>query len=70
MTSAASKERFLRLPEVQKRTGFSRSYIYKSVSDKTFPAPRKVGVRASIWLESEVIEWMAKVAHDTQQDSV
>ena len=39
-------ERFLRLPEVQERTGFSRSFIYKSITDKTFSAPRKVGGRA------------------------
>ena len=63
MTSAASKERFLRLPEVQKRTGFSRSYIYKSVSDGEFPAPIKVGGRASVWLESEVIDWMNAVVN-------
>ena len=30
-------ERFLRLPEVQERTGFSRSFIYKSVNDKPSP---------------------------------
>ena len=55
-------ERFLRLPEVQERTGFSRSFIYKSVNDKTFPSPRKVGGRASVWLESEVNTWMSRVA--------
>ena len=57
-------ERFLRLPEVQERTGFSRSFIYKSVNDKTFPSPRKVGGRASVWLESEVNTWMSRVAGD------
>ena len=59
-------ERFLRLPEVQERTGFSRSFIYKSVNDKTFPSPRKVGGRASVWLESEVNTWMSSVAGDKE----
>ena len=59
-------ERFLRLPEVQERTGFSRSFIYKSVNDKTFPSPRKVGGRASVWLESEVNKWMSRVAGDKE----
>ena len=59
-------ERFLRLPEVQERTGFSRSFIYKSVNDKTFPSPRKVGGRASVWLESEVNTWMSRVAGDKE----
>ena len=57
-------ERFLRLPEVQERTGVSRSFIYKSVNDKSFPAPRKVGGRASVWLESEVNDWMSHVARE------
>lgn len=59
-------ERFLRLPEVQERTGFSRSFICKSVNDKTFPSPRKVGGRASVWLESEVNTWMSRVAGDKE----
>ena len=58
-------ERFLRLPEVQERTGFSRSFIYKSVKDETFPPPRKVGGRASVWLESEVNTWMSRVGGET-----
>ena len=65
MITEDHKERFLRLPEVQERTGFSRSFIYKSINDKTFPAPRKVGGRASVWLESEVTTWMSRVAGET-----
>ena len=65
MSTEDHKERFLRLPEVQDRTGVSRSFIYKSITDKTFPAPRKVGGRASVWLESEVNTWMSRVAGET-----
>ena len=57
-------ERFLRLPEVQERTGFSRSFIYKSVKDRTFPPPRKVGGRASVWLESEINDWMSVITRE------
>ena len=66
MSTEDHKERFLRLPEVQDRTGVSRSFIYKSINDKTFPAPRKVGGRASVWLESEVNTWMSRVAGDKE----
>ena len=59
------QERFLTLPQVQERTGFSLSFIYKSVNDKTFPPPRKVGGRASVWLESEINDWMRHIASDT-----
>ena len=65
MSTEDHKERFLRLPEVQDRTGVSRSFVYKSITDKTFSAPRKVGGRASVWLESEVNTWMSRVAGET-----
>ena len=64
MSKENQQERFLRLPEVQDRTGFSRSFIYKSVNDKSFPAPRKVGGRASVWLESEINDWMRLITQE------
>ena len=70
MSTNDSKERFLRLPEVQDRTGFSRSFIYKSVNDSTFPSPRKVGGRASVWLESEVTEWMNRISDHARPGQV
>ena len=47
----ASRERFMRLPDVMERTGLSRSFVYKIINDKTFPAPRKVG-RTTVWVLS------------------
>ena len=62
MTNEVHTERFLRLDNVLARTGLSRSFIYKNVSDGSFPAPRKVGGRATVWLESEITLWMQSVA--------
>ena len=62
MTNEIHMEKFLRLDHVLKRTGLSRSYIYKSVNDGTFPAPRKVGDRTSVWLKSELEDWMQSIA--------
>ncbi len=46
---------FLRLPEVQIRTGKSRSTIYQGVNDGTFPKPIKLGgPRAVGWIEAEI----------------
>jgi len=50
--------RFIRLPEVQHRTGYARSSIYRMVQRDEFPAPVKIGARASGWLESEVEAWI------------
>ena len=57
MSAEDQKDRFLRLPEVQNRTGFGRSYIYKAVKENASPAPYKVG-RATVWTESQILDWM------------
>jgi prophage regulatory protein len=49
----------LRLREVRRRTGKSRSGIYRGIADGTFPAPVKLGERASAWVESEIEAWIA-----------
>ena len=46
--------KFLRLPEVQIRTGKSRSTIYQGIKDGTFPMPIKLGPRAIGFIEAEI----------------
>jgi len=48
----------LRLPEVKKRTGLSRSTIYSRVDQRTFPQPISLGGRAIGWIESEIETWL------------
>ena len=49
--------RFLRLPEVQARTGLSRPTIYARLAEGRFPRPVSLGSRAVGWVESEIEEW-------------
>ena len=49
--------RVLRLPEVIKITGLSRSTIYAWVNSGRFPPPVHLG-RTVGWLESEVADWL------------
>lgn len=52
--------RILRRPEVEKRTGLSRSAIYAAMKDdREFPAPVRIGKRAVGWRESAVERWIA-----------
>ena len=51
---ATTKIRFLRLPDVQRRTGKSRSTIYAGIADGSFPKPVKLGPRAVGWIEAEI----------------
>lgn len=50
-----------RLPQVRARVGLSRSEIYRRIAANppTFPAPCKLGIRASGWDAAEVDDWIA-----------
>lgn len=54
-------QRLLRLPKVLDLAGFSRSTLYRKVGEKGengFPAPVTLGSRMSLWVESEVVDWI------------
>lgn len=51
-------ERLLRRPEVENRTGLSRSTIYELVKEGRFPRPVKLGKRAVAWRESDIAAWI------------
>lgn len=50
----------LRLPQVSARTGLSRSELYRRITLGSFPAPIKIGARASAWNSLEVDRWIAE----------
>lgn len=53
------KERILRRPEVEIRTGLSRSTLYAWISQGEFPRPVALGARLVGWRESDVSAWLA-----------
>ncbi|EAA5763696.1 AlpA family transcriptional regulator [Salmonella enterica] len=50
----------IRLPEVQRRTGYSKAWIYRLISQNRFPSSVKIGSRAIAFVESEVDEWISQ----------
>jgi len=48
---------FLRLPEVKRLTGLSRSSIYLQIKTGHFPPPVRLGGRAVGWVEEEILTW-------------
>jgi prophage regulatory protein len=48
---------FLRLPEVKKITGLSKSSLYALIQEKSFPAPVRLGARTVAWVRSEIRQW-------------
>jgi prophage regulatory protein len=51
-------EKLIRRPEVESRTGLSRSTIYDWMKRGDFPLPVKLGTRLVAWRESDVTAWM------------
>ena len=68
MENISPQKRFIRLPEVKRRTGYGRTSIYRKMEDGSFPKSVKLGkpledpnafdCRAVAWIEDEVDEWV------------
>jgi len=59
---------FLKLPEVCRKTGLSRSTVYKQIKAGTFPKQIKLTEHSSAWIASEIQEWANDVV--AQRDLV
>jgi len=58
--------KILRLPEVKKATGLSRSTVYQKMSEKTFPAQISLGPKSVGWVESDVQNWIQEKISQSQ----
>lgn len=65
-----NKIQIIRLSEVSKLSGLSRSTLYEKLNekssryDKTFPKQLKLSCNAVGWLEHEVLEWLESKANE------
>ena len=57
---AHARARILRRPEVELRTGLSRSAIYALMARRQFPAAIPLTAKAVGWLESSIETWIAE----------
>src|SRR3546814_15171541 len=58
----------LRLPEVKRRVGLSRSTIYARIGRGEFPRPINLGAAVSAWERREIDRWIAeRIAHASSQ---
>ncbi len=55
---AVKSERLQRRPDVEARTGLSRSTIYEWMKRGEFPQPVKLGTRLVAWRESDITAWL------------
>jgi prophage regulatory protein len=59
----------LRLPEVKKSTGLSRSTIYLRIAQGTFPKPITLGAHAVGWLQNEIEQWLQRRIEESRSES-
>lgn len=57
----------LRLNEVKKITGISRSSIYRKIAIGAFPLPIRLGKCSIGWVESEIAEWIQQQIEQRNQ---
>lgn len=58
---------FIKLPEVIKLTGLSRSSIYRGMRQGVFPATIQISTRSVAWNMADVQQWMQDcVEHSAQ----
>lgn len=55
---AVTRDRILRLPEVEHRTGLSRSTVYTYVRSGKFPRQIHIHRRLTGWSEIAVLTWI------------
>ncbi|HGM5433558.1 TPA: helix-turn-helix transcriptional regulator [Serratia marcescens] len=58
----------IRLPDVQRRTGYSKAWIYRLMSQGKFPASVKIGTRAIAFVESEIDDWVNQRIAESRQE--
>jgi prophage regulatory protein len=52
------RDRILRIAGVESIVGLKKSTIYKLAQQSEFPAPIRIGARASGWSEAAVLQWV------------
>ncbi|MBI3283418.1 MAG: AlpA family phage regulatory protein [Burkholderiales bacterium] len=58
----AATGRLLKLPSVVGRVAISKTEIYRRCRAGQFPAPIRLGARAVAWLESDIEQYIQKLA--------
>ena len=63
------KNIFLRISDVTKVTGFSRSQIYNLMRKGFFPRQVQIGPKSVAWLDSEISEWIKERIHQSRNNN-
>jgi prophage regulatory protein len=59
METHSSQRRALRVQSVIKRTGLSKTHLYRLIQAEKFPRPVKLSERVSVWDAALVDQWLS-----------
>lgn len=62
-------KRFIRVPDVLNRVGFSRTTLYERIKEGNFPDRVKIGPRCVAFVESEIDEWIETTIRNSRQNA-
>ena len=65
-TSKEKHPKLIRLPEVIRKTGFGRTWIYELIKAGRFPKQVKISERSIAFIESEIDEWIEGVINNSR----
>ena len=57
--NTTTQQQFIRLADLTKRIGISRSSVWNFSKNGTFPAPIKLSPNCTAWITAEVDQWAA-----------
>ncbi len=57
--NTTTQQQFIRLTDLTKRIGISRSSVWNFTKNGTFPSPIKLSPNCTAWVTAEVDQWAA-----------
>lgn len=59
--------RLIRIQEVMDKVGIAKSTVWDIVKKETFPKPRKLSPRVTVWVEAEIDEYITNIVIGREQ---
>ncbi|HAJ3335366.1 DNA-binding protein [Enterobacter cloacae] len=69
MSNEIAGKRLIRVPEVLRRVGFSRTTMYELIKEGRFPDKVIIGARAVAFVESEIDAWIENTIFDSRKNN-
>jgi prophage regulatory protein len=59
--NGAPPDRLIRLPEVLRRVGVSKSTLYRMIREGAFPGGHRLSHRVTVWSEIKLAAWVDRI---------